>query len=409
MISKLLKHQFVAGSLVMLIGSNIYNLSQFVYHFLAGRFLTKAEYGELAAIISLLGLLSIIQLSLNLTITKFISSEKDNEKLSDFIHWIFNWGLKLGLIFALLTLILSPFIVSFLNIKHINIVLILGPILVFTITLVTLRSILQGLLKFNQYVYSLLTEAAFKLIFTLTFFVLGWATFGAMIGFLLAVVISFVVTLIPIYPYLKRKVKDKPLALPFIKYSQVTLFQGLAMTSFNSSDLLLVKHFFNSDQAGLYAAMSVLGKVVFFASIPIASVMFPLVSKRHTLNLKYKNIFIMSVLGLLIICLPIILIYFYFPQVPITTLFKKDYLEGANLLWIFGIFNGLLALATLLVQFYLSIGKVIPVYFFLAASLLQIILIWFVHPSLEGVIEVSILILLLLFFPLSLYFFTRKD
>lgn len=408
MIKKILKHQFVAGSLIMLIGSNFYNLSQFIYHFLAGRFLTKAEYGELAAVISLLGLLSIIQLSLNLTITKFISSEKDNEKVADFIHWIFNWSLKLSLVFAALTLLLSPLIVSFLNIEHLNIVLTLGPILVFTITLVTLRSILQGLLKFNQYVYSLLTEATFKLIATLLFFLLGWATFGAMVGFLLGVAFSFVITLIPLFPYLKRKIKDKPKALPFIKYSQITFIQGLAMTSFNSSDILLVKHFFNSDQAGLYAAMSVLGKVVFFASIPIAAVMFPLVSKRHALNLKYKNIFIMSTLALLIICLPIILLYFYFPQIPITTLFKKDYLEGAHLLWIFGIFNGFLALTTLLVQFYLSIGKVLPVYLFLVTSLMQIILIWFIHPSLEAVIEISILTLLLLLLPLSVYFLIRK-
>ena len=43
----------------------------------------------------------------------------------------------------------------------------------------------------------------------------------------------------------------------------------------NNVDILLVKHFFNNDQAGLYAAIALVGRVLYLASWSVVSAMFP--------------------------------------------------------------------------------------------------------------------------------------
>ena len=75
-ISNTARHPLFAGSMVMVVGSNLFNFGQFIYHFLAGRMLGKVYYGDVAAIIAILALVGIVQLSLNLAVVKFVAVEK---------------------------------------------------------------------------------------------------------------------------------------------------------------------------------------------------------------------------------------------------------------------------------------------------------------------------------------------
>src|SRR3989344_3115162 len=95
-IPNILKHPLLQGSLVMVLGSNLFNLGQFIYHFIAGRYLGKAHYGDLAVIISVLGFISIIQLSVGLTIVKFIAAAKSEKEVSNLAKWFIRWAFLLG-------------------------------------------------------------------------------------------------------------------------------------------------------------------------------------------------------------------------------------------------------------------------------------------------------------------------
>src|SRR6202022_1201592 len=54
-----------------------------------------------------------------------------------------------------------------------------------------------------------------------------------------------------------------------------------AITLFYNFDVLLAKHFLSNQDAGLYSAMSLLGKLLFFGTISVSVVMFPRVSAIH--------------------------------------------------------------------------------------------------------------------------------
>ena len=53
--------------------------------------------------------------------------------------------------------------------------------------------------------------------------------------------------------------------------------------------LILVKHFFSPHDAGIYAGLSLIGRVIFFFSAPIASVMFPVIVQKYARKENYEN------------------------------------------------------------------------------------------------------------------------
>lgn len=388
----------------MVVGSNVFNLTQFIYHFIAGRMLGKVYYGDFATIISILGIVGIIQITLGLTVVKFIASGKSKEAIANFSKWVNLWGIWAGVILGVLTIIFSPILINFLNIRQPVAFYVLGIIFFFFIALNVQRSILQGLLKFDRYVLSLFAEAAVKIILTLILIFLGMAVFGAVSGLLLGILSSLVVTRLSLSSLLSGKIGKKPELVPLFKYSLPVFIQGLALTSMYTTDLLLVKHFFSPEIAGTYASLAVLGRIAFFGASPVSHVMFPLVAKRFSHGEPYHRIFYLSILLVTGISLAVVLIYKIFPTIPIVVLFGQSYLDGAPLLWWFGVFMTFLVLAMLFTQFYLSIGKTRVVWLFVASALLQILLIWLFHADILTVIQVSIVSAALLFFSLLVYF-----
>lgn len=404
MIKKLIKNPLFTGSMVMIVGSNFYNLAQFAYHFVAGRLLSKAYYGDLATIISLLGLIGIIQIAFSLTIVKFIASNKDKDTSVNLIKWVNYWSILIGLILLVVAALLSPLLIKFLNIQQPIALYLLGPIALLSIVVATQRSILQAELMFNRYVLSLSADAIAKVILAVVFIFLGWAVFGALIAFLIGIIFGIIVASWSLSSYLRGKRGEMPNIAPLLKYSVPVFIQGLALTSMYSTDLLLVKHFFSPSEAGIYAAVAVLGRIAFFAGSPVIQVMFPLVARRFSHGESYHNIFYLSLLLVSGIALSVVFVYFLIPSIPIGLLYGKSYLTGAPLLWWFGIFMTFLILSMLFTQFYLSIGKTKIVWLFVVAATLQPILIWFIHPNLLTVIQLSIFSAALLFFSLLVYF-----
>lgn len=403
-LGKIIKHPLLTGSLVMVLGSNLHNFGQFVFHFLMGRLLGKAQYGDLASVISILGLISIVQLSFGLTIVKYISSAKGKSIVSNFIKWVHTWSLWLGIAISILLFLLSPFIIKFLNITRPEIVYFLVPVLFLSVLLNSYRSILQALLSFNKYALSLISEAGIKIIFAIILILLGYKLLGAMFALMMGALCAFVLTRLFLSPHFKERKGKMPEISPLVKYSFPVFIQGLALTSMYSTDLILVKHFFSPEDAGLYASLAILGRVVFFGASPVTHVMFPLIARRHSHGKPYHNILYLSMFLIFAISASVVFFYVFFPRIPINILYGDEFLPGAPLLWWFGIFMALLAFAMLFIQFYLSIGKTRIVSLFIISALLQIVLIWFVHPNLLAVIQMSIISVSLLLLGFLIYF-----
>lgn len=386
----LIRHPLFSGSAVMIIGTNINNILNYIYHVFMGRMLGPAAYGEMASLFSLIVLVGTIPASLNLTVVKYVSSSKNKQELSGFLTWVIQKSVFLGLLISFTALITSGFLQSFLKISSITPVLLLSLSFAFLIPTTILRSALQGLLKFNKLMTSFLTESIFKLILSIVFVFYGLSVTGSMSGIFIASGIAVLISYLFAAKYLS---KSSPNTLPvseFLTYSFPVLIYSLASTSLYSTDLLLVKHFFSSADAGSYAALSTMGKIIVFGASPVTGVMFPLVSKRKSEGDKFYNIFWSGFLLISVICITMLFIYFLFPGFAVSLLYGNLYLNTAKLLFPFGIFISLFTLVTYLVGFYLSVNYTKVVILLLAAAILQIIGIIMFHSSLLEVIIVSI-------------------
>ena len=173
------------------------------------------------------------------------------------------------------------------------------------------------------------------------------------------------------------------------------------MTALYSFDVFLVKHYFIEQDAGFYAAASLLGKIIFFASLSIAMVMFPKVSEaydrksvkdvKRILNTSLIIIFLMSVGG--------IGFYFLFPEFVVSVLFGAGFLSITNILWPFAVVYGMFSLIYSLSMYNLSIHRYSFIYFIFIMNVIEIILIVLYHDSLKMVLSmVSVVLLILLFF-----------
>lgn len=403
LIKEIIKHPLFSGSMIMIIGSNSANFLNYLYHFTMGRLLGPSGYGELVALISFIGLIGMFPGSLSLVITKYISSSTDREEIDNLISWLRLKVLQVSFMVLVLIVIFSSAITSFLNISNNIYLLLIGFYFLFSLPTILNRSILQGLLKFKEMILSILVENSLKLLVGILLVYLGFYLFGATIGLLISSLAGWYIT----FYYLKKYIKKNPVAPPdlgqMILFTIPVILQTVAITSLYTSDVILVKHFFSSYEAGLYASLSTLGKIIFFGAGPIGIVMFPIIAQRSAKGEDYKKIFYYSLIGTLALSLAVLLIYWLFPSFAIRLLYGSAYLEASNLLIWFGFFMSLFTVSSLLISFNLSLGRTKVVLYPLMAAISQIILIWLFHENLSMVILISTAVTALLLVSLLIY------
>lgn len=387
----------------MIVGSNLVNFLNYMYHLILGRLLGPVNYGELAALISLIGLLGIIPAPLGTSVIKYISSAKNGSEISNMISWLKKKFLQGSFIFFVIVLLISPVMSSFLKIHSISYFILIAISFLFSLQSGLNRSILQGLLKFKEMVITVLAENSTKLILSIGFVYLGFKVGGAIFALVVAALLGWYVTNQYLRYSKNRKLYFTPDIKSMLMFTIPVFIQNFATTSLYSSDVILVKHFFSPHDAGIYASLSTLGKIIFFASGPIGAVMFPLVSQRRARGQGYKKIFALSLFGTGLLGLLVLLIYNFFPEYAIRLLYGSAYLEAANLLVWFGIFITFFTLSSLIINYALSLGRTSVVIFPTIAALFQILLIWFFHDSLFSIISISILVSALLLVALFIY------
>src|SRR3989344_3055090 len=186
---EILKHPLFGGSAIMITGSNLANLLAYVYHLLIGRLLGPSPYGELAAFIAILGMISVVFNFMSLVIVKFVSGAKESEKSSLF-NYFYKKMVIPGMLFGMLLLVLSNPIAGFLKIDF-KIALLLGPSVFVALLTLLYRAYLQGVLKFFKTILMTNLDIFSRIIFGLLFIIAGMSSLGATFGIFLALIASY--------------------------------------------------------------------------------------------------------------------------------------------------------------------------------------------------------------------------
>ncbi len=171
----------------------------------------------------------------------------------------------------------------------------------------------------------------------------------------------------------------------------------------NNSDVLVVKHFFPREEAGHYAALALIGRIVFFATWSFAAVMFPIVAQKEQRQEPHRHLLWASMGLVLAVSATILVVTIVASEQVVRLLFGVAYLSIADLLWLYAVATTLYALANAVVNYELSAGHGTGSWFALVAGVIQVSALWVIHGSLRTVVLVQILIMALLLVGLLLW------
>tara|TARA_Y100000310_G_scaffold227702_1_gene229985 strand:- start:3387 stop:4592 length:1206 start_codon:yes stop_codon:yes gene_type:complete len=375
----------VRGSFSLLIAFGLFNFLQFIFQFSMARMLSISDYGILATLSSIIYILLIFTESIQTIITKYSSIENDNGKLKNLLIKSLKKTSNISLIMFVcylgISLLLSPILkISYLLLSFSGLIIFL--IFFKPVTL----GILQGKEKFKALGTNMVLEAFGKLILSIFFVYLGWKVYGAMMGVILGGLFSFSFSFFQLKDILRAKERKIKIEGIYDYAKPTFLIMGILII-FYSLDVIIAKIVFSPEIAGTYAIASVLGKIVFWGTLPISKAMLPLTSSNYKSKRKSKNLF-MNALGILLIGIVLLLTLFYiFPEI-LVKLFSGKMLPGAiTILFYEGLAFGFISLANLILIYKLSIGKLRGYQFLIIFVLIEISLLSYFS---DNLIEFSI-------------------
>jgi O-antigen/teichoic acid export membrane protein len=161
-----------------------------------------------------------------------------------------------------------------------------------------------------------------------------------------------------------------------------------ALTSMSFVDVLLVKHFFSPEQAGLYGAISLVGKVLLFVVGFVPTVVLPKATARATSGQSTLGILLQALIATVALSGAGLAAIGLAPQLVIRAMAGTAYLGAAPYILQYGFAMTLLAATGLVAAYKIGLGRFDFVPGLVVAAVGEIVAIQFLHARIEQVIWV---------------------
>jgi len=409
LIKKLKNNSFLLNTLITTAGIIFASVLNYLFQYFMAKYYSKEAYGGLQTLFSFIYLfsvpLNVIQNCVAFFVTRYIQEKKSNliPMLFSRVTTIF---IKIAGIFIILFTLSIPLLDKFLNLNSPVALFLLGVYLCTYLLIPINRGILQGYFRFIPFAFSFIIEAVLRLSFGLLLINLGLE--GAMIATIISGAGIYALTYFPTRKLVRSELSKEKVTLslkPFAKFITPVVLAYAFFTGMYTFDMIIVKHFFTGEEAGNYAILALLGKIVFWTISPVVNVLFPSSAKEKQ-NFKKSIHFLWLAMGITAsFGLPSVALFFGVPQLLMHYLFPS-YTFGAHLLGWAGSVMWLAGFSYVLINYHLSIENTKIYRLPLAFFTLEVLALSFVHYSLEQVVYTLIalqagLLLSLLWFTYS--------
>lgn len=375
------KDELFKGSLILLILLNLFNLFNVLFQFGSARLLGPESYGIMGVLMGLVYLFTVpsegIQTVISRYTTKFM---RDKGKIKNLISFGLRKFSFYGFAFFLAFLIISPLLSVFLRLDLALIVL-SGIVLLCFFLLPVGRGVLQGTKRFARLGLTFFSEGFLKFCLAILFILIGFGVAGPILAIIIALIFSFILALFFARDLLKNKRKDE--RIEGIKAYSWPVFISIAcLTAFISLDVILVKRFFSLQEVGYYAAISMMGKLIYFGTNPISRALFPLASERHDQNKKASDLLKKALLFTLLIAVIVTGIYFLIPGFLVLVIYGKEYEAILGLIGYAALIFSLLSFSQMYVFYYISTNKKMLNWVLILGVIVQVFFILLLHKTL---------------------------
>ena len=269
--TKTLQARIFSGSVVLLSGSSLTTAINLAYNIAVARFLGPKGFGQATVVYTILTLISAVTLSFQIISTKAVAQQSSAEGKAAVYRGFHRGAWVCGILVALLLLLFQRAIANYLVLSDPMLVAILAIGAAFYVPLGSRRGYIQGTYGFRRLATNFVVEGMIRLGGSVLLTLSGFGVEGVIAANSAAVVVAYIAAA----PKL-----GSPIPNP-LRFSIALRETSMAMVFFfgqvliNNCDIVLVKHYFVAQEAGLYAAVAMVGRVIFAFSSAVVNSMFP--------------------------------------------------------------------------------------------------------------------------------------
>lgn len=265
---KNLSKKHISGGTLLLVSVLVASIINLAFNVFVSRMVTFEEFGLITLINTFLYIALIpftaLQATINHHIAYITGKDKTKSKLNFFFSTKKNLT-KIGLIALLLWIAFSPIINNIFHINELLVPLSFSPVIIFGILIALNKGFLQGEFLFKFASLIIILEAVSKFMFAWIFINVNfhhWVYLSVPLSVSVAYFLSKLLT--PRQKNNNQNLTDQSFPKKFFIAS---LISGISSMAFFTLDILLAKHFLPPTEAGQYAFLSLIGKMVYFFGI----------------------------------------------------------------------------------------------------------------------------------------------
>lgn len=378
---------FLKNILITVLVGVLVNFLSYLFNIYLARNLQDTDFGLYNAAIGVIYLVQIPAIAIQTAITKKVASKRD----FDLTKFKIQSTLQLTVIALILSLIFLAFGTQIADVANIpqKYIIPLAFALFGAILSPIPKGFLLGLEKIVALNILLLLETVLK--FAMAYYAISK---GMDITIpILANVIPSLITMVIILPLIKTGSSKEPVEKIAIQYKGVVLLfiTFLLLNAPFTLDLILV----NPDVRASYGALSLIGKIVYFASITIAGVMISRLANQQ--EKVRKRTLIISLIFSACTGLAISAVYLLFTNQIVDIVFGGMYLEIAPYIAMYGVAMTIYAVSYMVVNSLLINDSYIHIFVLLLITILQVLLFTFNNDTLADAFINQILVYGILF------------
>ncbi len=367
---------FIRNLFLTTILGGIIGILNYLFNIFVARYTDQIIFGIFSSALGIIYLVQIPASSIQSAVTKSVAKNK-KYNLNYFKWYSFAIFSVLGIIFSVLFFLARGTIAGIANIPS-EIVLFLAISLFFAFISPVGKGFLLGYERITTINLILLAETILK-------FVMGWIAIkmgGSLPLLILANSTPALLSTVAILPLIKFKEREKKkVKIDFKELSLITL-----SFLFLNGPFILSLPLVNTSFRAEFSAISILGKLVYFAAVMTASVLFARLTNEKIAKNQKRSLIIS--LGLSVsIGLFISLALFLFGDLIITLTVGEQYLMVSQHIGVFGLCMTAFAFVYMAANFFISKEYYNYIYILVIGTAMQIASFIFRNDSLEMVIQ----------------------
>jgi O-antigen/teichoic acid export membrane protein len=367
----------------------------YIFHFVLSRKLGVDSYGSLSALNAAITVLAVPSQILTTIVTKYSAEFRatgDLSLLRTLVTKLSVWAALAGVAILGAGALATPLIGGYLHITDLHAVFSIAALIALSIVVAALRGVLAGTQDFVSLAISWSIDAVLKTGLAIALAFAGFGLVGAMFGWVAASALALAYTLILLL-LRYRGIAPAPLRLDLrrlVLTSGNVALATLCVASLGFTDVVIVKHFFSSSQAGLYGATSLVGKMLFWLVGFVPTLVLPKAADLAQSGKPATPILLQALATVVVLAGAGLAALFFFPGLAITTLTGRSYSAAAPLVFPYGVATVLLAGLNTVVFYKIAVHRfdfVLPLIVVAAGEIAGVSL---YHATLSDVIRVLI-------------------